>query len=49
MLLLDEIASKTVQKEEDYDDRFKGRKILKEGKFTRNINKNPQSYRIINM
>ena len=30
-------------------DRGKGRKILKEGKPVRNINKNRQSYEIINM
>ena len=47
-LLLDEIASKTVQKEEDYD-WGKGRNILKEQKPVRNINKNPQSYGIINI
>ena len=46
---VDEISSKTVQKEEDYNDRDKGRKIIKEGKPVRNINKNPQSYRTINM
>ena len=45
---VDEISSKTVQKE-DYEDSGKGRKIVKEGKPVRNINKNPQSYRIINM
>ena len=30
-------------------DRGKGRKILKEGKTVRNINKNPQSYGIMNI
>ena len=30
-------------------DRGKGRKIIKEGKTVRNINKNPQSYGIINI
>ena len=46
---VDEISSKAMQKEEYCDDRCKGRKILKEGKPSRNINKDPQSYRIINM
>ena len=46
---VDEISSKTVQKEEDYDERGKGRKILNGGKPVRNINKNPPSYRIINI
>ena len=49
MLLLDEMPSKTMQKEEDYDDWGKGRKIPKDGKPVRNINKNPSSYWIINM
>ena len=40
---------KPVQKEEDYDGRGKGRKIVKKGKAVRNKNKNPQSYRIIYM
>ena len=48
MLLIDEIALKTVKKKIMID-RGKGRKILKEGKHVRNINKNPQSYGIINM
>ena len=45
----DEISSKPAQKEEDCDDIGKGRKIIKEGKPVRNINKNPQIYRIINI
>ena len=49
MLLLDEIASKTVQKEEHNDCRGKGSKILKQGKPVRNINKNPHTYGIIYM
>ena len=48
MLLLDEIALKTVKKKIMID-RGKGRKILKKGKTVRNINKNPQSYGIINI
>ena len=40
---------KNCAKEEDYDDRGKGRKILKEGKPVRNMNKNPLSYRIISL
>ena len=40
MLLIDEIALKTVKKKIMID-RGKGRKILKERKPVRNINKNP--------
>ena len=48
MLLLDEIALKSVKKKIMID-RGKGRTILKEGRPVGNINKNPQSYRIINI
>ena len=48
-VIVDEISSKTVQKEENHNERGKGRMILKDGKPVRNINKNPPSYRIINM
>ena len=49
MLLLDDIASKNVLKGEYYNNRRKGTNILKEEEPVRNINKNPQSYRIINI
>ena len=48
MLLLDEIALKSVKKKIMID-RGKGRTILKEARPVGNINKNPQSYRIINI
>ena len=47
MLLLDEIASKTVLKVEDNNSRDKESKILKQRKPVRDINKNPHG--IINM
>ena len=49
MLLLDEIASKTVKRKEIMIDRSRGSKILKGGNLVSNLNKNPQSYIIINM
>lgn len=49
MLMLDEIASKTVHKVEDQDCMGKESKLLKQGKPVRNINKNSYIYWIINM
>ena len=48
-LLLHKIALKTVQKKMAMFESGKGSKIIKEKKPLRNINKNPQSYRIRNM